>query len=171
MGKKDGRWAIEVNEVGPKVVQPLKPTVHNVITSNPLNTAKPKSVCLEAAHSQCLKSGLATTVISHITTKPSNSGSKSQDAMDFSSVVSVSLGANKPVSADTHPDGAHSVHSDSRYATITKLVPLSLVSPSVSASPGTDKSISYGSFLVPSDTSSDSEFAVLQSKYSVLACY
>ena len=56
MGKKDGRWAIEVNEVGPKVVQPLKPTVHNVITSNPLNTAKPKSVCLEAAHSQCLKS-------------------------------------------------------------------------------------------------------------------
>ena len=44
---KDGRWAIvwsEVNEVGPKVVQPLKPTVHNVIISNPLNTAKPKSV-------------------------------------------------------------------------------------------------------------------------------
>ena len=84
--------------------------------------------------------------------------------MVFSSVVSVSSGANKPVSAETHPDGAHSVHSDSRYATITKLVPLSLVSPSVSASPGTDKSISYGSFLVPSDTSSDSEFAVLQSK-------
>ena len=44
---KDGRWAIvgfEVNEVGPKVVQPLRPTVHNVITYNPLNTAKPKSI-------------------------------------------------------------------------------------------------------------------------------
>ena len=88
---KDGRWAIvwsEVNEVGLKVVQPLKPTVHNVITSNPLNTAKPKSVwrpcqshtLVNPAHSRCLKSGLATTVISHITTKPSNSGSKSQDA-------------------------------------------------------------------------------------------
>ena len=43
----DGRWAIvgfEINEVGPKVVQPLRPTVHNVITYNPLNTAKPKSI-------------------------------------------------------------------------------------------------------------------------------
>ena len=82
---KDERLAIvwsEVNEVGPKVVQPLRPIVHNVITSNPLNTAKPKFVwwpcqshtLVNPAHSQCLKSGLATTVISQITTKPSNSG-------------------------------------------------------------------------------------------------
>ena len=44
---KDGRWAIvwsKVNEVGPKVVQPIKPTVHNIITSSPFNTAKPRSV-------------------------------------------------------------------------------------------------------------------------------
>ena len=62
---KDGRWAIvgfEINEVGPKVVQPLRPTVHNVITYNPLNTAKPKSIwrprlshtLVNPAHSQCL---------------------------------------------------------------------------------------------------------------------
>ena len=44
---KDGRWAIvwsKVSEVGPKVVQPIKPTVHNIITSSPFNTAKPRSV-------------------------------------------------------------------------------------------------------------------------------
>ena len=62
---KDGRWAIvgfEINEVGPKVVQPLRPTVHNVITYNPLNTAKTKSIwrprlshtLVNPAHSQCL---------------------------------------------------------------------------------------------------------------------
>ena len=34
----------EVNEVGPKVVQPVKPTVYNVITSNPLNATESKSV-------------------------------------------------------------------------------------------------------------------------------
>ena len=62
---KDGRCAIvgsEVNEVGPKVVQRLRPTVHNVITYNPLNTAKPKSIwrprqsltLVNPAHSQCL---------------------------------------------------------------------------------------------------------------------
>ena len=140
---KDERLAIvwsEVNEVGPKVVQPLRPIVHNVITSNPLNTAKPKSVwrpcqsrtLVNPAHSQCLKSGLATTVISHITTKPSNSGSKSQDVMVLSLVVSASSRANKPVSVETHPDGAHLAHSDSRYATITEPVLLSLVSPSIS---------------------------------------
>ena len=40
----DGRWAIvwsEVNEVGPKVQQPIKPTGHNSIPSSPFNTAKP----------------------------------------------------------------------------------------------------------------------------------
>ena len=44
---KDGRWAIvwsEVNEVGPKVVQPIKPTDHNFIPSSPFYIAKPKSV-------------------------------------------------------------------------------------------------------------------------------
>ena len=51
--------------------------------------------------------------------------------MVLSSVVSSSSGANKSVSAETHPDGAHSAHSDSRYATITEPVLLSLVSPSV----------------------------------------
>ncbi|KAF3971894.1 hypothetical protein CMV_004551 [Castanea mollissima] len=66
---KDGRWAIvwsEVNEVGPKVVQPIKPTVHNIITSSPFNTAKPKSVwrpcqsqtLVNPAHSQRFKSDL-----------------------------------------------------------------------------------------------------------------
>ena len=84
--------------------------------------------------------------------------------MVLSSVISTSSGANKPISVETHPDGAHSVHSNSRYATITKPVPLSLVSPSVSASPSIDKSVSSDSHLVPSDTSSDSEFTVLQSK-------
>ena len=52
--------------------------------------------------------------------------------MVLSSVVSSSSGANKSVSAEAHPDGAHSAHSDSRYATITGPVLLSLVSPSVS---------------------------------------
>ena len=62
---KDGRWAIvwsKVNDVGPKVVQSLRSTVHNVITYNPLNTAKPKSIwrprqnhtLVNPAHSQCL---------------------------------------------------------------------------------------------------------------------
>ena len=96
-------------------------------------------------------------------TKPSNSGSKSQDAMVLSSVVSTSSGANKPVLVETHLDGAHSAHSNSRYATITEPVPLSLVSPSISASLGIDKSVSGDSHLVPSDTSSDGEFTVLQS--------
>ena len=46
----DGSWAIvwfEVKEVGPKVVQPKKPTIqnfHNISTSNPFNNAKPKPV-------------------------------------------------------------------------------------------------------------------------------
>ena len=54
------------------------------------------------------------------------------DVMVLSSVVSASLWANKPVSAETHPDGAHLAHFDSRYATITEPVLLSLVSPSIS---------------------------------------
>ena len=43
----DGRWAIgwsEVIEVGPKVVQPLRPTGHYFNSSSPFKTAKPKSV-------------------------------------------------------------------------------------------------------------------------------
>ena len=66
---KDGRWAIvwsEVNEVGPKVVQPIKPTGHNFIPPSPFYTAKPKSVwrprqsqtLVNPAHSQSLKSEL-----------------------------------------------------------------------------------------------------------------
>nr|POF09162.1 hypothetical protein CFP56_75108 [Quercus suber] len=45
--RKDGRWAIvwsEVNEVGPKVVQPIKPTGLNNISPSPFFTAKHKSV-------------------------------------------------------------------------------------------------------------------------------
>ena len=103
-------------------------------------------------------------MISHITTKPSNAGTKSPDAMVLSSVASASSGANKPVLAKTHPDGAHSTHSNSRDASIKEPVPLPLVSPSVSASPSTDKLVSGGSHLAPSDTSSDGEFVVLQSK-------
>ena len=142
MGKKDGRWAIEVNEVGPKVVQPLKPTVHNVITSNPLNTAKPKSVCLEAAHSQCLKSAFK---------------------------LRFEIARFEPTSQfRRRPRPTPMVHIRRYATTITEpVVPLSLVSPSVSASPGTDKSISGGSHLVPSNTSSDGEVTA----DSVLACY
>ncbi|KAK9988106.1 hypothetical protein SO802_028345 [Lithocarpus litseifolius] len=97
-------------------------------------------ICLEATSKpyfgklspqSMFKIWLATTVTSHITTKPSNSGSKSQDVMVLSSAVLASSGANKLVSAETHLDGAHSAHSDSRYATITEPVLLSLVSPSV----------------------------------------
>ena len=43
----DGRWAIgwfEVIEVGPKVVQPLRPTGHIFNSSTSFKTAKPKSV-------------------------------------------------------------------------------------------------------------------------------
>ena len=43
----DGRWAIgwsEVIEVGPKVVQPLKPTGQYINSSSPFKTAKPKAV-------------------------------------------------------------------------------------------------------------------------------
>ena len=43
----DGRWAIgwyEVIEVGPKVVQPLRPTGYYFNSSSPFKTAKPKSV-------------------------------------------------------------------------------------------------------------------------------
>ena len=65
----DGKWAIvwsEVNEVGPKVVQPIKPTGHNFIPSSPFYTAKPKSVwrpcqsqtLVNPVHSQSLKSKL-----------------------------------------------------------------------------------------------------------------
>ena len=103
-------------------------------------------------------------MISHITTKPSNAGTKSPDAMVLSSVALASSGANKPVSAETHPDGAHSTHSDSRDASIKESIPLPRVSPSISASPGTDKSVLGGSHLAPSNTSSDGKFVVLQSK-------
>ena len=94
-------------------------------------------------------------------TKPSNSSLKLQDATILSSVVSAS---DKPVLAETYPDGAHSVYSNSRYATIIEPAPLSLVSSSISASAGTNKSASSGSYLVPSNTSFDDEFSVLQSK-------
>nr|POF15401.1 hypothetical protein CFP56_49112 [Quercus suber] len=98
-------------------------------------------------------------------TKPSNSGLKLQDVTILSLVV---LASDKPVSAETHHDGAHSVHSNSRYATIKEPAPLSLVSPSVSASVGTNKSASSGSHLVPSNTSFDDEFAVLQNGRQVV---
>ena len=62
----DGRWAIgwsKVIEVGPKVVQPLKPTGHYFNSSSPFKTAKPKSVwrpqrsqaMVNPAHSQRFK--------------------------------------------------------------------------------------------------------------------
>ncbi|KAK9994157.1 hypothetical protein SO802_023860 [Lithocarpus litseifolius] len=53
----DGRWAIvwsKVYEVGPKVLQPIKPTGHNFIYSSLFNTAKPKSVW-RSRQSQTLK--------------------------------------------------------------------------------------------------------------------
>ena len=70
----DGRWAIvwsEVNEVGPKVQQPIKPTGHNSIPSSPFNTAKPKSVwrphqsqtLVNPAHCQSVKSELVAQVL------------------------------------------------------------------------------------------------------------
>ena len=77
----DGNWAIvwsEVNEVGPKPINLLKPTRHNDIPSSPFISAKPKLVwrprqtptMLNLAHCQSSKSDLAAHVLGSQLQKP-----------------------------------------------------------------------------------------------------